>query len=397
LHGPDLEGLNSQAEALVARKDFLDAARVYARMAQVCQAADYTVGVVWAWQTAGECWRRADHPVASVRALRRALEACSEPSQGDLARVRLGGALVEVARLSEAVRLLRPLCEGTGPARVPAVDTLIGVYLAMGRVAPARRWWQHLSGEEPGVVGARAFRAAQIARLDGDLDGAGSSLRQVESVLGGLPGGETAVAAARAERAEIQLMRGEFSTALELLEQACAGQEAAGREGLRGRANTARVRAMVEAGLTPLPGQLDPVIRLASTRAMRLLEVDARLARGMARAERDPAGAAMDLRAAAQQAEALGSVHRAGRCRLELATRVPATVSERLTLLEVASRQLATHQPLSLAVGLARAEVLAQADPKAARRLALEILPALLEMGLAPRHARARALLDRLA
>ena len=104
---------------------------------------------------------------------------------------------------------------------------------------------------------------------------------------------------------------------------------------------------MVSAGLIVLDHGLDRIVAEARDRAMPLLEVDARIARGMLSAGQDKARAASDLQKAATIADQAGDRLRGGRARLEWAQRAETRPAVRIGLLTEALTLLADHVPLA--------------------------------------------------
>jgi len=69
----DLDALHSEAQRYAEECQWGEAARAYARLATGCQRAEHLEGARWAWDAAGEAWRRHDQPVPAARALRMAI------------------------------------------------------------------------------------------------------------------------------------------------------------------------------------------------------------------------------------------------------------------------------------------------------------------------------------
>lgn len=274
-----------------------------------------------AWEAAGECWRRADRPARAARALEMALGLPQPDAQRASGRARLAGVLGE---LGEGVRARRvaeeALAHAEGGARALVVDTLISTHLGFGRKAAARPLLDELRELDRSGL-AVGFRQGQLQRLDGELDAAEVSFRAVERALDGQPGAEAGRAAAHMELAELDCLRGAPALALGPYEDGRRLHAEAGRRALAWRCEAGRVRAAVEAGLPVLSPILDEGLREAVDHDLRLLEVDLRLARGMARAARDASGADEDLARAGRAAKAMGCRLREGRACLERAQR----------------------------------------------------------------------------
>jgi hypothetical protein len=150
---------------------------------------------------------------------------------------------------------------------------------------------------------------------------------------------------------------------------------------------------MVEAGVQPLPGALDEGIALAETRGMVVLEVDLRIARGVARSTSDAAGAAQDLDRAVGEADRLGLIIRAGRARLERACRVPAARGHCLELLHRATEQLAGAAPWEARALLGTARAIADLEAGLARQYTVTAMARFAAMGMEADRHTAQALL----
>lgn len=371
-----------------------EAAAVFARLATVCDRGGYRDGARWAWDAAGEAWRRDDHPAAAARALRMALAIGGDDDAAYVARVKLAGVLVETGELHRAAAACERVLEAaSGRARYLALDTLASVLQAQGQKEAARRVVADLAeGEGPNGIAAR-FREGQLARLDGRLVDGARHQAWVIDALEGVDGGNVGRAAARAELAELALLRGDVSEAVAFFDDAVRAHDEAGRASLAARAAAGRVRAAVEAGLRVLPGALDEALATAEARGMVVAETDLCIARGMARSEKDTASAARDLDRAAELADRVGMPFRAGRARLERATRVPASAEHRLALLDRALAQLDGSAPLAARALLARAEASAASDPSRARAEAVHAAARFGAMGMHGDVARSHELI----
>lgn len=369
---PDrLTELEAAARGLVETRRWEEAAATYTAL-----AGRLAAGGAAAWDAAGECWRRADHPAAAARALDHALEL----APGTVARVKLASVWGEVGDLDRA----EALCREALPDPL-ALDTLANLLQARGR--PFHAVVARLREAGGGKVRlAAAFRRAQLERTEGRLDDAARTLEDLVRSLDG-PG----LAAVRAELAEIAALRGDFGLALEVYREAVARHEEAGRRSLAWAAEAGGVRAAVDAGLRPLGSRLDEGLSFSGARGLALLEIDLRIARGMSRAAADPAGAAQDLDAAAARADALGLAMRAGRARLARIAHVPSPRAARESLARRALADLGGNAPWLARARLALAEATAGAE---ARSLATIAHRALERMGMHADVARAARILS---
>jgi len=396
----DFTALQGEAERHVRARRWLEAARAFARLATACQQSKHLEEARQAWDAAGEAWRRDDQPVPAARALRMAIALGGDDDTGAVARVKLAGVLGEVGELRRAEAACRRVLEvGSAPlVRGLALDTLISMLQAMGRKEEARVALEELSSMAGGQLPiAAAFRQSQLHRLDGRLEEAEGSLAVVFEALHDRPEALAGFAAARGELAEVALLRGKHADAIALFEEASEGQRSSGRASLDLRARAGRIRAMVEAGIQPLPGSLDEGIALAVARGMAVLEVDLRIARGMERSTSDTAGAARDLDRAMGEADRIGALIRAGRARLERATRVPASCAHRVELLAHAAEQLAGAIPWETRVLLGTAGAIAVVDLSLARAYAATAIARFAAMGMEFDRRKAQALLAELA
>jgi len=394
---PDLIALHDEARRLVAHHRWEEAALAFARLAALCDRQGHHKGARGAWEAAGETWRRADHPVAAARALRMAIALDPEAW---LVRVKLAGVLADVGELSRAEATCRRVIAGAErlAIRAMAIDTAVGILEARGLKEEARDLVAQLpSGEEPRHAAARWFREGQLHRMDGHLADAAHAMGQVIAALEDVPEAGAGLAAARSELAEVALLRGDHREAIAFYTTAVGEQRASGRRSLALRADAGRVRAMVEAGVQPLGHDLDDGVPWAQERALVVLVTDLRIARGMYRAGRDPARAAADLDEAARVADEHEMPLRAGRARLERATRVPASPGLRRALLDRALRDLGASAVMAARAALALAEAWRETDPSRACRYAVQASARFSAMGLEASARAARDLLHELA
>ncbi len=298
----------------------------------------------------GECWRRADHAIHAEAALQQALGQLEPPSDPVATCARLAAVLGErgAGRRALAVgRQAAHMAEQTGSPSTPiARDTLVGLLQSFGRKEEQRPLVEALAaslGEDAPTV---AFRRGQLLRLDGRLEEADEAFASVEERLAGVSGAEAGVAGARMERAEIGMLQGRTSGAVDAFTAARSLHEEAGRRSLGWRCEVGRVRASVRVGLPPVAPGLDEARHWAMARGLELLAVDLRTAAGLCLVGRDPESAEGHLTAAAAAAHAMGCLPRTGRIHLHLLTHIGADPSTRAGWAEAARAGLADNVPL---------------------------------------------------
>jgi len=245
-----------------------------------------------------------------------------------------------------------------------ALDSLIGVLLGYPDKEAARPLVDQLVCAEGDSGLAGQFRRGQLARLDGHLDAAHAHFESVVAGFGDRSEAAAGVAAARGEQAEIHLLRGATAPAVEGFERGMALHRAAGRGALFYRCEAGRVRAMTESGVSVLTDVLERGIDFALAREMVLLEVDLRIARGMALSAGDAARAMLDFEAAISLAEQASSRLRAGRARYEAAIRAASSSALRHQLLSGALADLEPSAPLQARVRAAIQRMAANPDPR---------------------------------
>jgi len=369
----DLEAIVADAQALVAQRAWGAAGIAWARVAAVAMEAGRRDTARSAWDAAGESWRRDDRVDSAARALTMALGLAERERAVALAQVKLAGVLGELGRLTDAESLCArayAACPPDDPLRAVVVDTWVNARLALGQRDRCNELVDELAVLPDSAQLAARFRRAQLLRQDGAL---GAAVPALESLMESLQGDARllpALAGARAELGEVELLRGEHARAVSLLEQAFAEQAEAGRRSLQLRAEAARVRVLLERGLPALVHGLDDGLAYAQERGLVLLECDVRVARGMALAERAPERARADLERAVQLADAAGSEPRSGRARYEWAALASDTLERRLSILKRATVQLASSRPWAVRCDLLRARLIAEASPDEALDLA---------------------------
>lgn len=334
------------AQALQVARRWEQAARAWIDAARVCIDEGSIPSARQALDAAGEAFRRDDRLEEARTALEQVTELQPTPAEATLARIRMAGILGELGRPRDGLALCQSLHDWQGPARPMMLDTWIGLTWQVGRKPDVHGLLDQLRDVEPEPAIAHRFRRGQLLRSDGALDAASGCLVEVIDLLRGRDGAEAGMAAARTELAEIDVLRGRPSAALDAFEKAAALHEAAGRRSLAYRSEAGRVRAAVEAGLDVLPTGIEEGLGYARDRNLIAMAVGLRIALGMALAARDPVGAAEILTAAIHGAEQIGSRLEAGRARYELATRTPMSEDRRRSLLETAVDELADHVPL---------------------------------------------------
>ena len=234
------------------------------------------------------------------------------------------------------------------------MDSMVGVLLGYPDKESARPLALALSHTEGDSRYAGLFRLGQLARLDGELDRALVCFEQVAAAFADRPEAAAGVAAARSEQAEVHLLRGDTRPAVEAYEAGMALHKQAGRQALMFRSDAGRTRAMTEAGVAVLTDGLTIGVSFAIARKMALLEVDLRIARGMATAASDAARAQADLEAAIRIADRCQSRMRAGRARYEAATRLAISDLTKRKFLSLAEGDVAASAPLLARVRAAK-------------------------------------------
>ena len=388
----------ADAEKLSAQREWGEAALAFARAASRATSLGARESALQAWEQAGEAWRRDDRLAAAARALRMSLDlAEGDPVRAAMARVKLASVLGELGNVDGAIQLCRLAVEGTdGPIRAFALDTWIAQAQGAGRKDEARRLVKELEKYRDGALGlAGQFRAGQLLKLDGRLEDAAELFGRVAVAM--KTTSEAGFAAAEAELADIAALRGELGDAVAMFAVAVRHHDAAGRKALAWRSEAGRVRAELAAGTTPMLNRLDDGIALAADRGMVVLEVDLRIARGMARAATDQTRAEADLAKAMASADRLGLVLRSGRARYERSLRIRASSEKRIELLEEAEAQLASSEPWRNRARLELVELQRLTGPEEARRTASRLGAKFSAMGMELDARRALSLVRELA
>ena len=320
------------------------AGHAFCRAATVAFEANYFEQAARAWETGGEALRRDDRPAEALQALQAALRFSAQENSAVVA-IKLAATAADVGDFV----LAKALCQEAARERredgigFVALDCYAGMLLATGDVSGLRKAIAELeSAPAPLLVGC-LFRSAQLARLDGRLAAAELLLHQAKESLD--PQSAAAgIAGIEGELAELAELKGEPAIAAERYAAAIAGHGKAERRSLAFRMEAARVRAMVTAGLDAMVQPLDEGIAYAQERNMPILDIDLRLARGMARARHAPQSAVEDLRIAIQAGDKYGLAFRAGRARLE-AAKLTVSSDQRAILLSAAIKALNGNRP----------------------------------------------------
>lgn len=325
------------------------AGRAYGSAGALALDLDHRGPARRAFEAAGEALRRGDRPSEAADVLRVAL---SLPGATDdelaASRVRLASVRSELGQGPAALQLCALALDQVdeGPVRALVLDSLVGTLWGYGRKEDARPHIAELRACEGPQGIASSFREGQLHRMDGALDASVAAFQSVIEALAGRAGAEAGVAAAEGEIGEVELLRGSSAPAVEAWTRGLGLHGEAGRQALMYACEAGRARAQVEGGAQPLTGPLDQGIAFARARGMVLLELDLRIARGMALATTDAARAASELDAAVAEAGRIGVRLREGRAALERATRLPLEPVRARELLGLAVAALADHVPL---------------------------------------------------
>jgi len=250
------------------------------------------------WSLAAEAWRREDAPAASARALRQALARTPAGPGRALLLVQLAAALSDAGQHA-------PACDLAAQAEAAACtrnERQLALDLGAGLATLSCDWPEasrRVAALELPV--ARAFRAACLARAQGQLAEAGEALSQAERLCD--PGEASAGLRARlaAERAELALEAG--AAALE----ARRIWTRLGRRGALFAVVATELRVRLALGQLPIEAELNRALRFAEERGLHPLRLELLLARGLARRSRGDAAGALDLEEALALAQAIGA------------------------------------------------------------------------------------------
>jgi hypothetical protein len=258
-----------------------------------------------------DAFRRDDRPAAAARMARLALDHGAEPVvlRVQLAAVLLDAGQAQAARDLSAEAATLPSEPGT---QALAHDTACGMALAAGDIDGARAQLAALQAMGlPGADIAARFRRGQLARLDGDVDGAEALFLALALELEPHPG---PCGAAWAEVGELRLLRvraGGTADAMSAFAASSAAWTRAGRRAGMMRGEAWALRARRELGEAVHSGAVQTVLVYARERGLVLMEADLLVALAILTDDPAPASAAVALCAEAPLAR--------GRARLEAA------------------------------------------------------------------------------
>jgi tetratricopeptide (TPR) repeat protein len=392
----DIEDSIRRADELARDEQWGAAAVLYARAAARALKIGEREASRTAYEAAGEAWRRDDRPATAAEALDIAIRLTDVPQAAAVARIRLAGVLGEIGRSEAALRACdEAAAVASGAVRVLAHDTAIDASYALGRVDEVRRRLAMIDpGNDPALKMALLFREGQLLRVSGDLTDAAVAFAEVEDLASGRDEARPALAATEAEMGEVAALRGDLEDAIGLYDRAVVRFEESGRRSSAWRAAAGRMRATVDLGAEVLVHELDAGIAHARERGMPVLEIDLRIARGLASARTDASAAHADLDRAIELADGLSHRWRAGRARLERANRVPPPdPAERVAMLRRAEVELTWNEPWHQRARLALAEALRWSDPVESGTLAASAAARFAAMEMERDAAIARKLL----
>jgi len=345
-----IEALVASASAAAAEGRWEAAAGQWHQAAAVGRSRKAHRSAAMCAEQEGECWRRADHAIHAEAALQQALGQPEPPADPVATFARLAAVLGERGAGRRALAVGRQavhMAEQTGSPSAPiARDTLVGLLQGFGRKEEQRPLVEALAASLGDDAPSVAFRRGQLLRLDGRLEQADEAFASVEERLAGVSGAEAGVAGARMERAEIGMLQGRTSGAVDAFMAARSLHEGAGRRSLSWRCEVGRVRASVRVGLPPVAPGLDEARRWAMARGLELLAVDLRTAAGLCQVGHDPAAAEAHLTASAAAADEMGCLPRVGRIHLHLLSHVATDASTRAAWAQAAREGLADNVPL---------------------------------------------------
>jgi len=301
--------------------DWEQAAPCWEQVQKIAEAEERGDVALEAGIRAVDCWRRGDRPVQVLARI--------EVLEGRLPDVELealvwihgAAACLDMGRLEEgeghARRVLGLVQEGQ--VRELATDTLAGILVASGQIAPLGELldaWED-GAREVGI--AVRFRRAQVAQLSGDWNRARERLLSCALELEGEdPPNPSALGAVWEALARVARDQGEVEEAFSLLDRSWIAWGKAGRQS--GQFRVAVERAMTAHGDSShafLPGGLDAAVAFCKERSLSHLEGRARLARGLSRWTAGADGAMEDLSAAVFLGEQCGAPFLTGQARLE--------------------------------------------------------------------------------
>lgn len=368
----------ARAEQASERGEQHLAARTYAAAAGIAMDAGEHALAAQVYGLGGELFRRLDRPTDAVNCLQLAL-ALREPGEAQEAlKVTLAGVLTALGRFGAA----RDLClQVQGRPRVAALDSLCTIALGLGDRPAFDQAFTQLSTFDVGASGwAIRLRQAVAFRLDGQLEQSWALLSSLLPLLNDEPAGRGTVFA---ELAETERLQGR-DEAVEGFEQAREAFEEAGRRSLALRAETGRVRTLLDRGIPPLHHQLDDGLAWAGDRGMALLVLD--VERVLGRLQQDQ----VRLRACRDRALEWGLRPRAGMTELWRAESLEG--AQKLEPLQEAIELLSSDRPNQLLARVAHAEALAALAPAAGRGAAEALVAEAEQLGMEGARARLDAL-----
>lgn len=274
-----------RAATLAAEGRWADAAATWESLA--LDLADPATAAM-TWSLVADAWRREDRPVASARALRRALQLSPAEAGASLLRVQLAAALADAGQHLVACDLVD---EAEALASSPN-ERLLALDMGVGLATLSCAWdlaERRLS--ELAVPVAHAFRRAALARAQGERRRAEDELDRADGLCD--PGAASAGlrASLAGERAELLLELGRADEALDAVDTARRTWSSLGRRGPLFALVATELRVRLALGESPLEAEANRAIGYAEERGLFPLRQDLLLARGLVRRSRgDPSG-----------------------------------------------------------------------------------------------------------
>lgn len=268
---------------------------------------------------AADALRRDDRPAAAAKMLRLAFE---HGQDAVIDAVQLAAVLLDAGQIDAAFDIAATgLARATDPMAITlSLDTLTGLCLARGDLDGARANLERLAGVGlPGGDLSRAFRGAQVDRLDGLAARAETEWTALAAKLAQMPQTAGPEGATWAELGELDLLRAEFAPdpsvfrerAIQRFERSGAAWTKAGRRAGLFRAEAWSARARALSGDTVVAPGVDRAIGFAAERGMPLLEADLRACRAVVLHDADELLHVLDLCAEAPLARGRARVLRA--------------------------------------------------------------------------------------
>ncbi|MCB9776981.1 MAG: hypothetical protein H6742_00280 [Alphaproteobacteria bacterium] len=253
---------------------------------------------------AADALRREDQLWGARELLQRGQARVGSPVERAMFAIEQAGVVAELDGPTAARALLdEVLREGcTDRQAVLAQDLRVGLLLEALQLDAAEA-----AAVAIPVPVARDYRLATVHRVRGRLGDAQACLRRVRAAMSADPAWDGPRAALESESAEQALLLGEPDAALAAAQEARALWTRARRRAGLMRAAALEARARVALGQAPLTAELDRALDYAADRRLAALRVEILFARGAVRRAEGHEGAAVDLRAAADEARALGA------------------------------------------------------------------------------------------